>query len=345
MPSPAKKLNIVVVLPVGKTELKPVAPYIPMGFKGRFPVDIRLYDENNHLNTRSAIAKLTYGNKSSDILTDASGITTAFIELDGTETKEIDLNISVENSCESNIKIPIAMPVQRFVLGKLTGINNTPLAYAKIKHNDKTIAKTNEKGFFYFDYPLTTNQYQIDVQPKFGHNSFTHTINTVGEPVVLPILTAEPISPALYNKKLAVMAPEHLNDMVRNLVKPLIYSGAKVSRLNMSPNQKRPEYQAVLEANLIKDLNFVISLKTENIKDIQIRHYHSSKNGKKLADAVKNTFKESYPEIPVKSCAGSDYELGHTGATAIVIAIPAQPDENTREALVNHLSQALKTNN
>ena len=198
---------------------------------------------------------------------------------------------------------------------------------------------------FYFDYPLTTNEYKIEIQPRFGHNAFTHTINTVGEPVTLPILKAEAVSPALFNKKLAVMAPEQLNDMARNLIKPLVYAGAKVSRLSMPSDLEHPEYQAVLEANLVKDLNFVISLKTENIKNIQIRHYHSSKNGKKLADAVKTTFMDSYPEITVKSCAGSDYELGHTGATAIVIAIPNQPDENTREALVNHLSQALKSNN
>ena len=141
------------------------------------------------------------------------------------------------------------------------------------------------------------------------------------------------------------MAPEQLNDMVRSLTKPLVYAGAKVTRLNLPQDMERPEYQAVMEANLIKDLNIVISLKSENIKNIEIRHYHSSKNGKKLADAVKNTFMDNYPNIKVKSCAGSDYELGHTGATAVVISIPAQPTENTREALVNYLSQALKSGN
>ena len=54
---------------------------------------------------------------------------------------------------------------------------------------------------------------------------------------------------------------------------------------------------------------------------------------------------DNYPNIKVKSCAGSDYELGHTGATAVVIAIPSHPTENTREALVNYLSQALKSGN
>ncbi|MBP5470294.1 MAG: N-acetylmuramoyl-L-alanine amidase, partial [Candidatus Riflebacteria bacterium] len=218
LPAPSKKVNLVVALPINKVEMVPVAPYIPMGFKGRFPIDIKIYDEQNHINTRSAIAKLSYGSKTSEILTDASGISTAFIELEGTETKEVKVKLSVEDSKEIEVNLPIVMPIQRFVLGKLTGFNNIPLSGAKIKHNDKTIARTNENGLFYFAYPLTTNEFTIDVQPRFGHNNLVHTIKTYGEPVILPLLNAEPIAPALYNKKLAVMAPEHLNDMSRNLI-------------------------------------------------------------------------------------------------------------------------------
>ena len=158
------------------------------------------------------------------------------------------------------------------------------------------------------------------------------------------MLEAQAVSPALLNKKIAIMAPNTLDNMASNLIKPLAYAGAKVTRLNMPENMDRPDFQAVLEANLIKNLYLLISMKVENIKDIQIRHYHSSKNGKKLADAVKNTFMQNYPNISVKSCAGSDYELGHTGATTIVIAIPAQPDEHTREALINQVSHALSNN-
>ena len=340
-PAPNKKIKFIVALPIKKVETKLVAPYIPMGFKGRFPIDIKIYDEQGNLNTRSAIAKLEYGNKKSEILTDPS----AFIELDGTESNEIKLKLSVEESNETIVSIPIVMPIQRFVLGKLTGFNNIPLANAKIRHNGKTITTTNQSGLFYFDYPLTTNEYKIEVQPQIGHNPLIYTIKTYGEPVILPLLNADAVSPALYNKQIAVMAPEQLNDMVRSLTKPLVYAGAKVTRLNLPQDMERPEYQAVMEANLIKDLNIVISLKSENIKNIEIRHYHSSKNGKKLADAVKNTFMDNYPNIKVKSCAGSDYELGHTGATAVVIAIPSHPTENTREALVNYLSQALKSGN
>ncbi len=345
IPSAQKKATLLVNLPIKKMTLQSIAPFIPMGFKGRFPIDIVLFDEQNNLNTRSAAVSIKYGdNKIEKLSTNESGITTAFIELNGTETKEVEVEVTTENELKSKLIIPVAMPIQRFVLGKLTGFNDIPLSKAKIKHDNKTIAKTNENGMFYFEYPLTTNEYEIEIQPGNGHNNKTQTITTNGEPVILPIIETEAISPALLNKKIAIMAPSSLDNMASNLIKPLAYSGAKVTRLNMPESMERPEYQAVLEANMIKDLKLVVSLKTENIKDIQIRHYHSSKNGKKLADAVKNTFMQNYPKTSVKSCPGSDYELGHTGATSIVIAIPSHPDENTREALINQVSHALKNN-
>ncbi len=344
VPAAKKVINLIVALPIKKVEMKPIAPYIPIGFKGKFPISIKVYDENDNLNTRSAIAKLEYNGKVSEFLTDSCGETTTFIELDGTETTEINIKLTTEKDNETSLKIPIAMPIQRFVLGKLRGYNNLPICNATIKHNNKAIAKTNSDGFFFFTYPLTTNVFEIEIQPESGYNILTQNFETNGEPVILPQIDMAPISPYLYKKKLAVMAKQNLNDMVRNLIKPLNYAGAEVTRLNMPESLEKPEYQAVLEANLIKGLDIIISLKTENIKDIQIRHYHSSKNGKKLAEAVKNTFKENYPDISVKSCPGSDYELGHTGAVTVVIAIPSHPTENMRKAIINHLSLAFKAN-
>ena len=344
IPSAKKKIQLEVNLPVNKIAFKPIAQFIPMGFKGRFPIDIVLFDEQNNLNTRNVNAKLEYNNNTEELTTDESGITTAFLELNGNETKEVNICVTADNNVKAQISLPIAMPVQRFVLGKLTGFNEMPISNAAIKHDGKVLAKTNQKGLFYFDYPLSTKEFEIEVQPGLGYNSFTKTLTTDGEPVILPLLEAEAVSPALLNKKIAIMAQSSLDNMASNLVKPLAYSGAKVCRLNMPADQEKPEYQAVLEANMIKDLYLIISMKVEKIKDIQIRHYHSSKNGKKLADAVKNTFMQNYPNVSVKSTAGSDYELGHTGATSIVIAIPEQPDENTREALINQVSHALKNN-
>jgi N-acetylmuramoyl-L-alanine amidase len=344
LPSKRKNLNLVVALPINKIRVGSVAPYIPMGYKGKFPLDIKLYDDMDRINTRGAIACIEYGNKKSEILTNPSGITTTMLELDGTEVGDLEVKVTVEDSITKDFKIPVVMPIQHCVFGELTGINDVPLSKAKISYDGKTITKTNENGYFYFEYKLSVDNLNVEVEPRNGHKNIEYTIKNNDSHIVNTKLQSEPISVALFDKKIGIMAPSNLDDMVRSLSTPLEYCGANIIRLDMPENVAKPEYQAVLEANKIKDLNIIISLKTENIKDIQIRHYHSSKNGKKLADAVKNTFKEKYKNISVKSCAGSDYELGHSGATAIVIALPNRPDNKTRESLLTYLSNALNSN-
>ncbi len=346
IPSAQKKLNLNVVLPVEKAIIEPVAPYIPMGFKGRFPITIKLYDGQNKLNTRSALVRINYGeNKSVENLTSSTGITTEYIELDGTETNSLNLSLSVEEKSMVSLNVPIAMPIQRFVLGKLNGINGTGIADAEISHNGKVITTTGNDGYFYIDYPLSNNEFSIDITPKTGHKAITETIKTNGEPVILPQFNAEALSPALFGKNIGIMAQPQLEEMTRNIVKPMVFAGANVKRLNLPEAMAHPEYQAALEANLTKNLDLIMSLKTENVKGIELRYYHSSKNGKKICDSIKNSFKESYPDVTIRSCAGSDYELGHTGATSIVISIPNKPDEKTREALMNQISKALKSGN
>ena len=343
--SPRKNVKLYVVLPVSKIELSSVVPQIPIGYKGQFPLDIKIYDSQNNINTRSVKAKIEYGNKTTVVETNPSGITTALLELDGKDVGEIKIKVTIEDEANSEIAIPVVMPLQHCVIGQLTGVNNEPLAKAKISYDGKTITQTNDNGYFYFEYELSVDKLDVEVEPCYGHKNLTYTIKNHDSMVVYPLLNTEASYPALYNKKIAIMAKDSLDNMVRSLAKPLVYAGAKLVRLNMPVKMTHPEYEAVLEANLIKDLNMVISLKSENIPSIQIRHYHNSKNGKKLAEAVRKTFKDNYPKIPIKTCAGSDYELGHTGATAIVIALPTKPNENTREALIDQLSKALKNNN
>ena len=346
VPSAQQKLNLNVVLPVEKATVESVTPYIPMGFKGRLPITIKLYDGQNKLNTRSALVKLIYGNnKSIENLTKPTGITTEYLELDGTETNSLNLQLIVEDESMTSITIPIAMPIQRFVLGRLTGINNSGISNATISHNGKEITTTGNEGYFYFDYPLSVDDFDVEITPNSGHKSLTETIKTNGEPVILPQFTAEALSPSVYGKSIAIMAQPQLEEMTRSIVKPLMFAGANVKRLNLPESMTHPEYQAALEANLTKNLDLLLSLKTEKVKCIELRHYHSSKNGKKICDSIKNSFKENYPDVSIRSCAGSDYELGHTGATSIVISIPETPDEKTREALMNQISKALKSGN
>lgn len=345
-PSPRKTVQLNVELPIAKAEMLGIAPYIPENFKGRFPLIVKLYDSEGNLNTRKAAITIKYSNgRTIDVKTSESGISTCYIDLDGTEKGNLELELFADGNNYSKLSLPIVAPAKRFVLGKLIGLNNQPLINAQIKHNGETLTNTTSDGIFYFSYPLENNEFNIEIQPGYGYKSIETTLDTDGEPVILPQIKLEAIAPALLNKKIAVMAAPALNETARNIIKPLIQSGAKVTRLRLPSEMSHPEYQAVLEANLIKDLNIIISLKCEKVKEIQVRHYHSSKNGKALANAIVNTFKENYPNISIKSCAGSDYELGHTGATTVVLAIPVNPDNETREALADQLSKALKNSN
>jgi hypothetical protein len=74
-----------------------------------------------------------------------------------------------------------------------------------------------------------------------------------------------------------------------------------------------------------------------------VRHYHRGGRGKLLAEALKFSLSTENPPIVVKTGAGSDYEIGHTGVTSVVIAFPEQMPPDYPEKLVAHLAQVLKT--
>jgi leucyl aminopeptidase (aminopeptidase T) len=153
----------------------------------------------------------------------------------------------------------------------------------------------------------------------------------------------KPVSETLLGKKLAIMAPMSFDNLIRRLVKPLMTAGAEVIRLNLPESQARPEYQAVLEANLRNDLDILLSFKREVSGSIMLRHYHRGGRGKKLADAVKFSLASDNPPLDVKVAAGSDYEIGHTGLTAVVFAFPEQMPPDYPEKLIAHLAQVLRT--
>ena len=340
--TPQQHIDLTVELPINKITIKTVAPYIPLGFKGRFPISIYLLDKLDRINTRSASIKIKCGKEKRHFAGYPNGITPSYITLDGTESGEVTVVVTTENELATTVKIPVAMPVQRYVMGKIVGLDNKGIANAKISHKGEIITTSNNAGFFYLTYPLNKNEFSIDVSPSSGYEGFSETIKTDGEPVVLPTYKAQPVEPAFLGKKIAIMAQPQLEEMTRNIIRPLSFAGAIIKRLNLPQEMANPEYQAVLEANLADRLDLLLSIKSENNKGIEIRHYHNSKKGKKIAESIKDSFTKSYPDIPIKSCVGSDYELGHTNAVAVVISIPNSLDTNSRNALLNQISDAIK---
>ncbi|PKL39477.1 MAG: hypothetical protein CVV41_20790 [Candidatus Riflebacteria bacterium HGW-Riflebacteria-1] len=337
-------LRLQVDLPVAHSALVPVAPFIPEGFKGRFPVRVTLRDDMKRLNTRSLPFRLIYGaNSATSGVVSEQGETTLFLDLNGDEKEAVNVQLEIEGKVISATEIAVRVPERRFVLGRIIDLNGNGIRGVKISYGADEKVISGPDGFFYISYPKIYGNMKLDIAPPLGYDKSEYWIRTSGEPVVLPAISLKPVSARLLGTRIAIMAPLSFDNLIRRLVKPLMGAGAEIVRLNYPENQTRPEYQSVLEANLAKDLDMLLSFKREIGGAIAVRHYHRGGRGKLLAEALKFSLSTENPPIVVKTGAGSDYEIGHTGVTSVVIAFPEQMPPDYPEKLVAHLAQVLKT--
>ncbi|EKD81363.1 MAG: hypothetical protein ACD_39C01843G0002 [uncultured bacterium] len=336
-------LRLQVNLPVANSALLPVAPFIPEGFKGRFPIRVTLRDDMKRLNNRSLPVTLCYGNASVKGVTSDQGETTLYLDLTGNETSSINVKLVIDDVTYASTDIAVRMPTRRFVLGRLIDPSGKGIKNAKISYgaDDKVISGPD--GYFYIGYPKIYGNMKLEIAPPLGYEKTDYWVRTSGEPVVLPTIAATPVAAGLMGKRIAIMAPLSFDNLIRRLVKPLMSAGAEVVRLNFPENQSRPEYQSVLEANLAQSLDILLSFKREISGSISVRHYHRGGRGKLLADALKFSLSTDNPPIVINTGAGSDYEISHTGVTAVVIAFPEQMPPDYPEKLIAHLAQVLKT--
>lgn len=337
-------LRLQVDLPVANSTLVPVAPFIPEGFKGRFPVRVTLRDDMKRLNTRSLPFKLIYGanGETSGVASD-EGETTVYLDLTGAERNSLNVRLVIDDSNFAATEIAVRIPDHRFVLGRLIDLNGNGIKSAKITYGADGKAVSGPDGFFYISYPRIYGNMKLEITPPLGYDKSEYWIRTSGEPVVLPTIALQPVAARLMGTRIAIMAPLSFDNLIRRLVKPLMGAGAEIVRLNYPENQGRPEYQSVLEANLAKDLDMLLSFKREISGAIAVRHYHRGGRGKLLAEALKFSLSTETPPIVVKTGAGSDYEISHTGVTSVVIAFPEQMPPDYPEKLIAHLAQVLKT--
>ncbi|OGK11965.1 MAG: hypothetical protein A2W80_03220 [Candidatus Riflebacteria bacterium GWC2_50_8] len=337
-------LRLQIDLPVANSAIVPLAPFIPEGFKGRFPVRVTLRDDMKRLNTRSLPFKLIYGAKgeTSGIASDL-GETTLYLDLNGAEKQAINVKLEIEGQICAETEIAVRIPDRRFVLGRLIDLNGNGIKNAKISYGADDKVVSGPDGFFYISYPMIYGNMKLEITPPLGYDKSEYWIRTSGEPVVLPAIALQPVAARLMGKRIAIMAPLSFDNLIRRLVKPLMGAGAEIVRLNFPENQSRPEYQSVLEANLSKDLDMLLSFKREIGGAISVRHYHRGGRGKLLAEALKFSLSAENPPIVVKTGAGSDYEISHTGVTSVVIAFPEQMPPDYPEKLIAHLAQVLKT--
>lgn len=338
------KVKLQVNLPFANSTLEPIAPFIAEGFKGKFPVKIILRDDQGKLNTRSVPIILHYNDDQiASGVSSAQGESTLYLELNGDEKKDLSVGLVVNDQVLANTKIPVHAPSKRYILGCLLNTAGKPIQNAKIKYAMNGMAVTGPDGHFYCEYPIIYGNIKLEIQPPLGYEQTDYWVRTSGEPVSLPVIKLLPIAAGLMGQKIAIMAPLSFDNLVRKLVKPLMAAGAEVTRLNLPENQQNPEYQAVLEANLQQNLDLLLSFKRELASAMSIRHYHKGGKGKRLADAVSFSLSAEKPPVIVKTIAGSDYEISHSGATAVVFSFPEQMPPDYPEKLVAHLTQVLKS--
>jgi N-acetylmuramoyl-L-alanine amidase len=337
-------LRLKVNLPFANSAVVPVAPFIPEGYKGRFPVRVTLRDDMNRLNSRPVAVSLSFGKNSVTTgETSDKGESTLYLDLSGDETDPLAVKLIIDGQTVTESSIRVQPTTHRFVLGRLTDQNGRGIVNAKIEYGAGSRSVTGPEGFFFVKYPMIYGNMQLQITPPLGYEKTSHWIRTEGEPVVLLNVALKPISDQLLGKRIAIMAPLSFDNLIRRLVKPLMSAGAEVVRLNFPEHQSRPEYQSVLEANLAKNLDLLLSFKREISGAIEVRHYHRGGRGKLLADALKFSLSSENPPINLKVGAGSDYEISHTGVTAVVVSFPEQMPPDYPEKLVAHLAQVLKT--
>ncbi|NLF98217.1 MAG: N-acetylmuramoyl-L-alanine amidase [Candidatus Riflebacteria bacterium] len=337
-------LRLQVNLPFANSAVTPVAPFIPEGYKGRFPVRVSLRDDMNRLNGRSVPIALSFGESSVTTgETSETGESTFYLDLNGQEKDPLQVKLIVEGETISECILRIQPTTKRYVLGKIIDPVGKGISGTKVQYGAGNRTNTGPEGFFYLEYPMIYGNMKLEVTPPLGYEKSDYWIRTRGEPVVLPTIKVKPVSERLLGKRIAIMAPLSFDNLIRRLVKPLMVAGAEIVRLNFPEHQNRPEYQSVLEANLAKDLDLLLSFKREISGAIEVRHYHRGGRGKLLVDALKFSLASEQPPINVKALAGSDYEISHTGVTSVVISFPEQMPPDYPEKLVAHLAQVLKT--
>ena len=337
-------LRLEVNLPVAEGSIIPAGPYIPAGFKGRFPVRVTLQDDLKRFNKRALPISLVYGeNAVTTAETSESGESTLYLNLDGSETNPLKVKLVINNKTLAVTEIPVQVPSRRYVLARLVDPQGVGVANAKVRYGVESKAISGPDGFFFIEYSMIYGNMKLVITPPLGYEKTEHWIRTSGEPVALPTIVINPVSSWLLGKKIAIMAPLSFDNLIRRLVKPLMNAGAEITRLNFPEQQNRPEYQSVLEANLATNLNMLLSFKREISGKINVRHYHRGGRGKTFAEALKFSLASENPPVLINTGAGSDYEIGHTGVTSVVIAFPEQMPPDYPEKLVAHLVQVLKT--
>lgn len=313
-------VSLKIELPVENSVLLPVAPFIPEGYKGYFPVNFVIKDLYSRQNERSIVFTACYIHKTLHGATGKDGRGLVLLYLDGTEKGQVHLNVYSENKLLADYSIPVKRPNRSMVIGQLvsakTGLG---LDRVRISYGVNRSVQTGPGGFFYCESPAIFSNLRLAVAPHPGCSGFVHWIKTDPGKVIFEKIAVPSVKSGLNNRKIAISAPRKHDDLVRSIVKKLMLAGASIIRLNHPDNTDNPTHHSILHANSLRNIDFIFSFKTEPVDRLTLRHYHRSGQGSRLAYSIKNRLPASH-QVDVLS--GGDYEINHSGAPCIVFALP-----------------------
>jgi N-acetylmuramoyl-L-alanine amidase len=363
-------LQLEVKLPVNEVRVSPVATYIPTGFKGRFPVMVTLTDYLDRPNTRAARLQMrvqtpavnhintlikAIGELSSMQLprlfeierllegeANSKGVAMLYLELTGNERDFVTVQAVCEGVESSLVHIPVLEAEKTFVLGRLDGIKG-PIENQEIIYDGSKKTVTLPFGYFFFE--SGARDLNIAIEPNQSYESLYYGVDNIAVPVHLPVLQLKPLASGLLGLGLGAYFADGFCEAstAKQFVGRLEQMGAQVFTLESRrrPQQGNKLYQAVLNANLQKDLSLLLSFKKERVKAPQLRHYHRAGSGSKLAKHISQKIKENGGRVDVRP--GGDYEINNSSATALVVALPEGYTEAEVAEFMARLFEALKT--
>lgn len=363
--SPQKKIRFNVKLPVSNVMALPIAPYIPKGFKGKFPVFITLSDALGRPNTRKAKVKITsyvpalhkinklaamlvelaslnlsgfaFYEQVAETFTSDKGDAILHIDLSGDENGFILIYAESEGTVSDPIQIPIQEVESHYVLGRLLNKSES-VSNAKILFDDKSTVSARN-GYFFFETPH--KNLTLDIVPTLGFSPLKYNIASMSEPVNMPLIEIEKVSENLYGKTIGIISPNGFDLQVRKLTSLLLRAGCNVIRFKSDEKLRNPEYQNVLDANLQENLLCLLSFKNSDSNIMKIRHYHRKGTGSRIATKLCEAIGLNDKNIEVAVMPGSDYEINHSQATALVLALPQKIEDSDSSYIIEKLFQVL----
>lgn len=325
-------------LPVESAVILPVAPYIPEGFAGSFPVTIQMLDPIERPNQRRIDFSLTWMGKRVDGTTGPDGRAGVVIPLSGAERAGFPLELHAEGRQVAVMPIALKAAAEQFVIGRVvSSTTGSGINRMTVSADNRQTALSNPDGYFFLSMPMRAFNITMNITPTTGYLPATIRHKTDGKNVQTPLITLTPRVPGLLGRRIGIIAQRDQDAWARPLVKALMQGGARVRRL---PNGSgpHPEHEAIATANQEGGYDLLIAIKPGSGTSVELRHYHRSQVGKTLAQAI---VKKMDRKGGVKAGAGSDYELGHTGAPALVVQTPAQTVETLPASFAAALIDAL----